>query len=85
MINDLKSINDSKEDISLVFTIVELSVSEIITSSNIKRKSSKITKKKIFNDVEELHQDLRAIIMSQFALIDTKRTRNEFKNDENNC
>ncbi len=85
MINDLKSISDSKENISLVFTVVELSVSEIITSSNIKKKSSKITEKKILNEIEELHQDLRVIIMSQFALINTKRTRDEFKNDESNC
>ncbi len=85
IINDLKTTNDSKEDVSLVITVVELSASEIITSSNIKRKSSKLTKRKILNEAKELHQDLRIIIMSQFALINTKRTRNEFKNDEDNC
>ncbi len=84
MISDLKSINDSKEDISFALIVVEFSVTEIIMSLNIKKKSSKIIKKKIL-DEEELHQDLRAIIMSQFSLINTKRTRNEFKNDEDNC
>jgi hypothetical protein len=56
------------------------SIASSALSLNIKIvKSIKIFKRKISNEVEELHQNLRVIIMSQFAPINTptRKARDE--------
>jgi hypothetical protein len=84
VISDLKTINDPDEDniqsssfnTTFVLTVpsIVLSASSIIVSLKAFKKTKAIKRKTSNN--ENLHEDLRAIIMSQFVSVNSK-SRNE--------
>ncbi len=85
VISDLKTINDPDEDniqsssfnTTFVLTVpsIVLSASSIIVSLKAFKKTKAIKRKTSNN--ENLHEDLRAIIMSQFVSVNSK-SRNEW-------